>query len=473
MSSSSSLPIVQPLPASLSSEQAFLRLCDKPHCLFLDSALRHKTLGRYSFLTADPYEVINANAGGSERLNEITTMWTNTASRYRDDLPPFQGGAAGVLSYELGECYEELPKPRHDEFMFPQICLGLYDVVIAFDHELQKTWLISQGFPETTPDAQIARALSRRDQFLEWLEAPIAESVSSKPDNTFESPIEITASHALVDERRDLYSNFSADQYQSAVQRAVDLIHAGDVFQVNLSQRLLRRVTDSSVRLYLRLRSRTPATFGGYFNGGDWQVISASPERYMQVRDRHVESRPIKGTRKQFQKPEADLYSGAELLANDKDRAENVMIVDLLRNDISRVCKRDSIHVPQLCGLETYGYVQHLVSAVCGTLRDDATAIDLIEASFPGGSITGAPKVRAMEIIQEIEGVARGAYCGSLGYLDWSGGMDLSILIRTITQKAGWWQMPVGGGIVADSQPAAELEETWHKAAGMLSAIEA
>ena len=221
----------------------------------------------------------------------------------------------------------------------------------------------------------------------------------------------------------------------------------------------------------LRLRDAAPATFAGYFDAGEWQVASCSPERLLEVRDRAVESRPIKGTRQQTQQPIADLYAAADLHASDKDNSENVMIVDLIRNDLSKVCKPESLHVSQLCGLETYGYVQHLVSAVRGELNDDVSIVDLLAATFPGGSITGAPKIRAMEIISELEGVARGPYCGSMGYINWNGDADLNILIRTITAAGGWWQMPVGGGIVADSVPLAEYEETWHKAAGLLAAV--
>jgi para-aminobenzoate synthetase component 1 len=219
------------------------------------------------------------------------------------------------------------------------------------------------------------------------------------------------------------------------------------------------------------LRELNPAPFAGFLDGAQWQVASASPERFVRVTDGHVETRPIKGTRGRALGPEADLYRGDELRASEKDRAENVMIVDLLRNDLSRTCRPKSVRVSQLCGLETYAYVQHLVSVVEGTLRDDATRLDLIRSCFPGGSVTGAPKVRAMEIIAELEPTARGAYCGSLGYIGVGGRMDSSILIRTITAARGWWQLPVGGGIVAQSNPQDEYDETWHKAAGLLRAL--
>jgi para-aminobenzoate synthetase component 1 len=252
----------------------------------------------------------------------------------------------------------------------------------------------------------------------------------------------------------------------------IDYIHAGDVFQVNLSQRLLHPANGSPIDLYCRLRDRNPAPFAGYLDGGDWQIASASPERFIRIENGHVETRPIKGTRGRSPYPVADMFTGDVLRASEKDRAENVMIVDLLRNDLSRTCRPDSVCVSQLCGLETYEYVQHLVSVVEGTLRDECTPLDVFRTSFPGGSVTGAPKIRAMEIIAELEPTVRGAYCGALGYLGVGGQMDTSILIRTITAARGWWQLPVGGGIVAQSNPRDEYEETWHKAAGMLRAIQ-
>ena len=256
-----------------------------------------------------------------------------------------------------------------------------------------------------------------------------------------------------------------------AIRRAIEYVYAGDVFQVNLAQRLLHPAHDDSITLYLRLRQCNPAPFAGYFDLGGFQIVSSSPERFLKVRDRQVETRPIKGTRPRADRPEADRSAGQELCQSEKDRAENVMIVDLLRNDLSRVCQAESVCVSQLCALESYRYVQHLVSAVCGELGDECTPIDLIRAAFPGGSVTGAPKVRAMEIIAELEPTARGAYCGSLGYLGFDGSLDLSILIRTITAGRGWWQAPVGGGIVAQSRPRQEYAETWHKAEGLIRAL--
>jgi para-aminobenzoate synthetase component 1 len=234
---------------------------------------------------------------------------------------------------------------------------------------------------------------------------------------------------------------------------------------------LLFPAASDPLSLYRRLRERNPATFAAYFDLGDAQIVSASPERFLRVANRRVEARPIKGTRPRTARAEADLFAGSELQESEKDRAENVMIVDLLRNDLSRVCQPESVRVTQLCGLETYQFVQHLVSVVEGELARDKTPLDLVRASFPGGSITGAPKVRAMEIISELEPTARGPYCGGIGYLGFDGSLDLNILIRTVTAARGWWQFPVGGGIVAQSSPEREYEETWHKAAGLLKAL--
>ena len=254
-------------------------------------------------------------------------------------------------------------------------------------------------------------------------------------------------------------------------QQVIDYIHAGDVFQANLSQRLLYPARLNPSDLYERLRRCNPAPFAGYFARDDWAVISSSPERFLSLRAGEVETRPIKGTRGRRHGPEADLFTRDELRESEKDQAENVMIVDLLRNDLSRVCAPGSIRVPRLCMVETYETVQHLVSEIRGTLSAGKDTWDLFGAVFPGGSVTGAPKVRAMEIIAELEPTVRGAYCGSLFYAGFDGNMDSNILIRTMTSRGGWVQCPVGGGIVAQSDPAAEYEETLQKAEGMLRAL--
>jgi para-aminobenzoate synthetase component 1 len=344
-------------------------------------------------------------------------------------------------------------------------------VVVAFDHARQAAWLISQGLPETDARCRRERAADRMAKFRDLLSSKASPAGNGRSSPPMQLSADTLAPQYDVFGSDQLTSNFSATGYRRAVQRAIEYIYAGDVFQVNLSQRLLHPAKSSSVDLYCRLRERNSAPFAGYLDGGDWQIVSASPERFLRLADGHVESRPIKGTRGRMLRPEADLFVADELRESEKDRAENVMIVDLLRNDLSRTCRPESVCVSQLCGLETYEYVQHLVSVVEGTLCRGSTPIELLRSSFPGGSVTGAPKIRAMEIIAELEPTARGAYCGSLGYIGLDGQMDTSILIRTITSARGWWQLPVGGGIVSQSEPDSEYEETWHKAAGMLRAI--
>jgi para-aminobenzoate synthetase component 1 len=432
--------------------------------------MRHPQLGRYSFVAADPVEWLAVPADGSNAFEMLAARVAILPQTVRSKLPPFQGGWAGLFGYELASSLERVPRASLDEFDIPAMAVGLYDVVVAFDHETTESWLISQGFPESDDAARRERAAGRLSQFRRLLStAPAATSAVVGPQHS--RSFDQLAPQFALDGQSGLTSNFSGDDYRRAVKRVIDYIHAGDAFQVNLSQRLLHAAAGSSIDLYCRLRNRNPAPFAGYLDGGEWQIASASPERFIRVEDARVETRPIKGTRGRSPYPVADMFTGDVLRASEKDRSENVMIVDLLRNDLSRTCRPDSVRVSQLCGLETYEYVQHLVSVVEATLRSGCTPLDVLRTSFPGGSVTGAPKIRAMEIIAELEPTVRGAYCGSLGYVGVGGRMDTSILIRTITASRGWWQLPVGGGIVAQSDPQNEYEETWHKAAGMLKAL--
>jgi para-aminobenzoate synthetase component 1 len=468
------LPLVERLPPSLTPLATFLRLAALPHVVFFDSAVHDARLGRYSFVAADPFCWIERPASDADLLSEVDRVLqpyrTEGQEASRPGLPPFQGGVAGLLSYDLNRGLERIQSPRYRDFDVPALAIGAYDVVLAFDHATGESWIISQGFPELDPQARRERAAARMAMFLDRVLGAAVDAGRATAETADAVPQEALAPQFDMP-MPGLSSNFSADAYRAMVARGVDYVHAGDVFQVNLSQRLLHAATLPPLQLYQQLRERNPAPYAGYLDLGDWQICSASPECFLTVRDRQVETRPIKGTRGRSPHPVADLFAGDDLTASEKDRAENVMIVDLMRNDLSRVCLADSVHIEQLCRLETYAYVKHLVSVVRGQLRPDATAIDLLRASFPGGSITGAPKVRAMEIIAELEPTPRGAYCGSLAYIGFNGAMDASILIRTVTAGRGWWQLPVGGGIVAQSDPADEYRETWHKARGILRAI--
>lgn len=470
-----SLPLVVELDPVPQVAHAVQKLARRPYSLLLESALKDARLGRYSFLAADPFAFLRLPVGTADPLGQLRQRLAAWPAEHRPDLPPFQGGAAGLLSYDLGRSLERLPAPRYDEFRLPAVAVGLYDVVLAWDHVLGRAWLISHGFPGRSLDERRYQARQRATEFLNWIKEKDCVSCGRwrGPSNEDDEALSasLLAPQYPMEGLPGLTSNFTAQTYQAAIERAIEYIHAGDIFQVNLAQRLLLPARGEALELYLNMRETNPAPFAGWLDLGSAQIVSASPERFVRVRDGRVEARPIKGTRPRLQRAEADLFAAEELLASAKDRAENVMIVDLLRNDLSRVCRPESVEVTQLCGLETYAYVQHLVSAVEGTLEEGRDALDLVAASFPGGSVTGAPKIRAMEIIAELEPTARGAYCGSLGYLGFDGTADWNILIRTVTCSRGWWQFPVGGGIVAGSQPDLEYAETWHKAQGLLRAM--
>lgn len=460
-------PVIEEL-TGLAPWDAARRLADLPHLLFLDSA-QPSALGRYSYVTADPFQWRTCDAGAVERLRPLRSL-QRALQQYPTTtipaLPPFQGGAAGLFGYGLGHEIERLPQPAVDDFQTPALAVGLYDWVLSFDHAQRKSWLISTGLPASSSDARAARALDRYDQVRRWLEREPCEPAWHRPER---QPLQTPAWHPAG--LPDVASNFSRDAYLAMVRRAIDYVHAGDCFQVNLAQRLVTPQTSSPLSIYERLRERNPAPFGGYVDLGDYSLASASPERFLRLCDREIETRPIKGTRPRGVMPEEDFARADDLRASAKDRAENVMIVDLLRNDLGRVCEYGSIRVAGLCRVESFPYVHHLVSEVRGRIRPGLDAVDLLKATFPGGSVTGAPKIRAMEIIAELEGVARGPYCGCLGFIGFNGSMDTNILIRTLVLGRGWVHFAVGGGIVADSDPEREYEETWHKAEGMLRAL--
>lgn len=479
-----SLPLVEELSPVPDVGAVLKALEGWPAVVLFDSARRGPDTGRYSFLTADPFHFERLDGaefvgrdpqtGGAlpgDPLIGIERRMRDFQAETVSGLPPFQGGAAGILAYDLNRAWERLPPPRRDEFALPALAAGLYDWVLAWDHDQNRAWIISQGFPESTFPARNERAHGR----LRHVRAALAGNrnhlpLGGAPQRRVPGVHEM-APHYPAPGLPGLVSNFSRDAYLRAVERAIEYIHAGDIFQVNLSQRLLWPLDRPPLELYSCLRDQNPAPFAGYVACDDWVLASASPERFVRVAGREVDTRPIKGTRQRRLGPEADLFTRDELRESEKDQAENLMIVDLLRNDLSRVCTPGSVRVPELCRVETYATVQHLVSEVRGRLDPSRSIWDVWRAVFPGGSITGAPKVRSMEIIAELEPTARGPYCGSLFYVGFDGQTDSSILIRTFIIRQGWVQCPVGGGIVAQSDPASEYEETLVKAEGMLLAL--
>jgi len=451
-------------------EVCFRQLHRLGGCLWLDSVARGPDqTGRYSFLTADPLETFRVDAAAPDPWPRLAQWAHRLPSSHDPALPPFQGGIAGLFGYEAADWLESLGRAARHDLPTPPIALGLYDWVIAEDHDRQQRWLIAQGIPGRDRDARRNHAERRIAQIQDCLAGHVI--LPRAPRAPQQWPLEQLAAQFPTARADGLTSNFSPAGFRAAVAEIVAAIRRGDSFQVNLAQRLLHPQTDHAEALYLRLRQANPAPMGGYFDGGTFQVLSTSPEGFLRVRQREVETRPIKGTAPRTGDAAQDRELVAALQASEKDRAENIMIVDLMRNDLSRACEDDSVTVEKLCAVEPYAFVQHLVSVVHGELREDASILDLIQRCFPGGSITGAPKIEAMRTIRRLEPTARGPYCGSLGYLGCGGFADLNILIRTVTVAHGWLQVPVGGGITAQSDPAAEEAETWAKAEGMLRAI--
>jgi para-aminobenzoate synthetase component 1 len=424
---------------------------------FLDSAVQQGELGRYSYIAADPFETftlaeVESGEAALARLDRRLARWKLSPV---NGLPPFQGGFAGYIAYEFARLLEPQIKARTPPPDIPPITLHAYDTIIAFDHHARRCWIISTGFPETGQQERIARA-ERRIAEIEAL------CLARAPD---------LAGDNLIEGWR---SNFTRSDYEAAVQRTIDYILAGDIFQANISQRFsaLMPASFDPLAFYLALRAHNPATFGAWLDYGAVKIASSSPERLVSFDGALAEARPIKGTRRRDPDAGVDAMLKAELLASRKDRAENVMIVDLLRNDLSRVAEPGSVQVPVLCGLETYASVHHLTSVVTGRLANDRTRGDLIAACFPGGSITGAPKIRAQEIIAEIENVPRNIYCGSIGFLSFTGPMDLNIAIRTVLFHEGNAHFQGGGGITAKSSPSDEYEETLAKVTRIAASFE-
>ena len=474
------------------------RLAWLPYRILLDSAATGTALGRYSFLAADPPIVVQSKGRTTECLTfpdgERRRLDVDALTAVRDllaphrappipGLPPFQGGAAGYIGYDWGATLERLPEPRYDDLAIPNVVLGLYDWVIAWDHAAGRAWIMSSGFPEHGAAGR-RRAVARLADVRQALARPVSPNFADESglpavrpaSRAPATPVAPSFPMADVDgaDEIGLRSSFTHSAYRDAVAHVREYILAGDIFQANISQRLEAPLADTPWRLYRRLRVLNPAPFAAYLDLDGVIVASASPERFLRLDPgRRVETRPIKGTRPRGIGPEHDAALGLALTESTKDCAENLMIVDLLRNDLSRVCAPGSVRVPELFALEHYATVHHLVSTVTGELAPDVDMYDLLRATFPGGSITGAPKIRAMEIIAEIEPSRRGVYCGAIGYLSSTGALDTSIVIRTCLALGDRVYFSVGGGIVADSDPEDEYRETLHKARALIATLAA
>ena len=451
------IPLLTELPYHSDSAALFEAVADRPWAVFLDSGLHYPGQARYDIIAAEPYirlvtrgamTEVHAEGTGLSRADPFELLRTHLAMdpAAAGDLP-FSGGAIGYFGYDLARRIERLPVRARDIERIPDMVLGIYDWAVVVDHSERRAWLAGQG---RDPDTD-----RKWDALVRLFSAPRSERRRE--------PFRVTS---------PVHSNFTPLGYGHAFNRILDYIRAGDCYQVNLAQRFSARAEGDPWLAYQRLRLINPAPYSAYISTPYAQILSASPERFLRVRNGHVESRPIKGTRPRAGHARLDAELIAELVASEKDRAENLMIVDLLRNDLSKNCALGSVKVPRLFEVESFATVHHLVSTVTGELAAGRDAIDLLRGAFPGGSITGAPKVRAMQIIEELEPHRRGVYCGAIGYVGYDGNMDTNIAIRTLVHSRGTVRFWAGGGIVADSQRDAEYQETFDKAAALLSLLQ-
>ncbi len=492
------MPVVRPL-AGIADVAALLpAFRDAPYPVLLDSAARQGDMGRYSYLTADPFLVLRARGGQAElesggqvvpvsggALRNLRALLAQHSLPEQPGLPPFQGGAVGFISYDFGRRLERIPSLAQDDLGLPDLCLGFYDWVIAQDHATGDVALIATGFPEGVPDAAQERVgwVLRRLEGTGRDNGATPRPIRSRTSFDSRFPIRGRIRDLRQDERITppqgtgefqvgaLTSTFTRPTYLDAVRRVKEYLEQGEIYQANLSQRFAASFAGDPWALYERVRAANPAPFAAYLGFPDAAVLSASPELFLRLQDRQVETRPIKGTRPRGVTPEEDRRLAMELEASAKDRAENLMIVDLLRNDLGRVCAIGSVHVPQMFAVESHPTVHHLVSAVTGTLAEGRTPVELLAACFPGGSVTGAPKIRAMQVIEELEPVRRGVYCGAIGYIGFNGNMALNIPIRTMVVKDGRLTFSAGGAIVQDSEPEAEYQETLDKVRGLMRGL--
>lgn len=443
----------------------FRRVAGRTGCVFLDSALRDGNQGRWSILAIEPYQLLVSVQGESQLLNAETgaiiaeavdpftviNQWSKGETTAT--FPFSQGGALGYLGYDLAYRLEEIGNASRDELKIPEIWFGLYDHGVVFDHLERRVHIVIAA------DAGGGEGDEKRSRQLQFWKGQLETAAA-----------EATAIPAVLD-KGSARSNHTAETYAAMVERALEYIHAGDIFQVNLSQRFSICSREEPLAVYLRLRRDNPAPFSAWINTGSFQVLSASPERFLAVSGKAVITRPIKGTRPRGQDQVTDQQLATELWQSEKDRAELVMIVDLHRNDLGRVCEYGSVITQEIMALESYATVHHLVSTILGRLRSEAGIGDLIRAAFPAGSISGAPKVRAMQIIDELEGVRRGIYTGSIGYIGFDGRSDLNVAIRSLVMQEGKAVFQAGGGLVADSIPQEEYRETLHKARAIFAAF--
>ena len=452
------LPVYCEINADLETPvSAYLKVARGSYSFLLESVEGGERLARYSFIGTEPSLVLRT---GAENPVDPLLLVEKEFNSFRPvpiaDLPRFHGGMVGYLSYEVTRYFERLPSPDSDHLGLPESMLMLADTLLVFDHLTHKIKVVSHAHLDDGIEAAYLEAIRKIDLLVDRLK----------------QPVHLEAREDTLPPCAPPSSNLSREEFKTIVSRAKDYIYAGDIIQVVLSQRLARPTNASPFAIYRALRSINPSPYMYYLHLDDFYIVGASPELLVRVEDGMISNHPIAGTRPRGGDTAQDLALEQELRSDEKERAEHIMLVDLGRNDIGRVSEPGTVEVTQLMDVERYSHVMHLVSHVQGRLRPELSQFDALRACFPAGTVSGAPKIRAMEIIAELEPDKRGPYAGAVGYFDFSGNMDTAIGIRTIVIKNGIAYIQAGGGIVADSIPQREYEESLSKAQALLTAIE-
>jgi anthranilate synthase component 1 len=453
---------------------AFLKLRGRGPAFLLESAEQGQRFGRYSFLGFRPRALVRYENGrvelseeggrrtlpGDDPFQAVSSYLSDYSVAPAADLPPFAGGAVGLFGYDLARTVERLPEPNPDDIGTPDMALMVSDALVVFDHLSHQVTIMVNAFVDDPAEVEshYERAVGLIERARELLATP--------------TPRARHGERAPTDPAAAFSSNMTQTEYEGAVERAKEYIFAGDVFQVVPSQRWSGPCPVHPFSLYRGLRTVNPSPYMYFLEFDDFSIAGASPEPLLKVAGRRAEVRPIAGTRLRAESPQRDLEVAEELLADEKERAEHLMLVDLARNDLGRVCEFGSVAVDRLMTVESYSHVMHIVSSVSGTLRQDSGAMDALAACLPAGTLSGAPKIRAMEIIDELEPAKRGFYGGAIGYLSYSGDLDTCIHIRTVVVKDGTAHVQAGAGVVADSDPAYEYRETIAKAGAVFGALE-
>ncbi len=453
------VPVFREVRADLETPvSAYVKLARGPYSFLLESADGGERVGRYSFIGTDPYRVLRCEREDGDPLRVIEEELSGWRAVRVPGLPRFHGGAVGYIGYEAVSHFEpRVPSPECDALGVPESWLMFCDTLVVFDHLLHTMKVVAH----VRLDGDVEEAYRAAQARIDELVGRLAQPLSSLPY----TPLVGTTGEAAV-------SNWERADYLAAVRRTREYIEAGDAIQVVLSQRFSRRTGAQPFEVYRSLRAINPSPYMYFLRFDDAYLVGASPELLVKIEDGRVENHPIAGTRRRGASASEDARLGEELLADPKERAEHVMLLDLARNDVGRVAEVGSVRVTQRFDLEHYSHVIHMVSHVEGRLREGLSPYDALRASFPAGTVSGAPKIRAMEIITELEPDRRGPYAGAVGFFDMSGNVETCITIRTVLMRDGVAHVQAGGGLVYDSVPEREFEETEHKARALIAAID-